>query len=172
MFLKDQFMPENPRYEDRKINKENQERIVFRISRESPNYDIEFPPLSSSPLPSTSTTTERQKRKQQHSLEIRDEQCEQLKERRPRWEEEDGDLNFFKSVLPHIRNLPLQDKIDYRIKIMKLTRNFIAPNANMSHPTATASSNVKPSSTVNGKRSTQSAYSLDKSINLEFELIL
>nr|CAH7712238.1 unnamed protein product [Callosobruchus chinensis] len=91
-FLKEQFMP---RAEEPIENEE----VTDRFSPESPNYDIEFPPLSSSPLPT----------------------------------EEDEDLNFFKSLLPHIRNLSPFDKMDYRIKIMKLTQEFLTSGQNISH---------------------------------------
>ena len=42
-------------------------------------------------------------------------------------EEEDEDLNFFKSLLPHVRSLSAYDKMEYRMKIIKLTQEFLKP---------------------------------------------
>nr|CAH7712235.1 unnamed protein product [Callosobruchus chinensis] len=164
MFLKDQFLPRGPAAEDGYFAGENQEVTGFRISPESSNYDTEFPPLSSSPLPSSSNS---ERRKRKRSIQIEDEECEQMEEKRPKREDEDEDLNFFKSVLPHIRSLSPYDKMDYRIKIMKLTQEFLTPSQNNCHPTTTGEPNLELPSKVNGNSTTDSTYILTESIKLE-----
>lgn len=48
--------------------------------------------------------------------------------------EEDEDLMFFKSLLPYVRKMSAYEKLEYRMKVMKLTQEFINPNQN-SHAT-------------------------------------
>jgi hypothetical protein len=43
---------------------------------------------------------------------------------------EDEDLNFFKSLLPHIRRFSAYDKMEYRMKVMKLTQDFLESSEN------------------------------------------
>ncbi|VEN49545.1 unnamed protein product [Callosobruchus maculatus] len=172
IFLKDQFMPTGPRAEDRWTSpRENQDwwfQPEFQISPESPNYDVEFPPLPVSSALTSSSTTEQSKRKRQCPLEVEDEESEQVKEKRTKCTEEDEDMNFFKSLLPHVRNLSPYEKIDYRLKIMKLTLDLLTPNQNIScHPTTTGSPNLELPSGVNGNIIIDSVYSLHESIKLE-----
>jgi hypothetical protein len=39
--------------------------------------------------------------------------------------EEDDDLNFFKSILPHLKHLTPFEKMSYRMKILQVTQEFV-----------------------------------------------
>lgn len=45
---------------------------------------------------------------------------------------EDKDLNFFKILLPHVRTFFAFDKIEYRMRVMKLTQGFLKPREKQS----------------------------------------
>lgn len=42
-------------------------------------------------------------------------------------EEEDEDLAFFKSLLPHVKKLSAYDKMSYRMQILRTTQEFLKP---------------------------------------------
>jgi hypothetical protein len=47
--------------------------------------------------------------------------------------EEDDDLNFFKSILPHLKHLTPFEKMSYRMKILQVTQEFVK-NTSQPHP--------------------------------------
>ncbi|XP_044760300.1 uncharacterized protein LOC123317754 [Coccinella septempunctata] len=48
-----------------------------------------------------------------------------LHQKRPKIDDDDNeDLNFFKSLLPHLKSLSSHDKLEYRIKLLRVTQEF------------------------------------------------
>lgn len=92
--------------------------------------------------PSTSPDKKSQKkRSNQHSLgdallQVEKDKLQYLKEKRAKREEDDEDLNFFKSLLPHVTKFSAYDKMEYRIRVMKITQELLNPTRS----TASASS--------------------------------
>lgn len=49
-----------------------------------------------------------------------------LQAKRQKKDEDDEDLNFFKSLLPHVRRMSSLQKLEYRMQVLKLTKQFRA----------------------------------------------
>nr|XP_012230427.1 PREDICTED: transcription factor Adf-1-like [Linepithema humile] len=58
-------------------------------------------------------------------LEVEKKKVQYLEEKGSQKANEDDDLNFFRSLLPHINTLSSYDKMSYRIKILKVTQDFL-----------------------------------------------
>jgi hypothetical protein len=62
--------------------------------------------------------------------------------------EEDEDLNFFKSILPHLKHLTPFEKMSYRVKILQVTQEFVKntsqPQPSTSHDTHSQFHNTHP----------------------------
>jgi hypothetical protein len=62
--------------------------------------------------------------------------------------EEDEDLNFFKSILPHLKHLTPFEKLSYRVKILQVTQEFVKNTSQFqpstSHDTHSQSHNTHP----------------------------
>lgn len=68
-------------------------------------------------LKNTSTQLKRNKKRQLH---VDSEILRVLKEK----SQDDEDEAFFKSILPHVKKMNEDDKIDFRIEVLNLVRNF------------------------------------------------
>lgn len=150
-FLKDQFTPRKSTGNFPKKGDENIDDEASQMSQdESDNDDVgeqaaedddttqsSLPQLdcNSAPTPSSSRTsscsTKRPKKnisKQgvgEALLKVEQRKLEYLEQKRNKKEEDDEDMNFFKSLLPHVKTLSAYDKLEYRMRIMKLTQDFL-----------------------------------------------
>ncbi|RUS69248.1 hypothetical protein EGW08_022991 [Elysia chlorotica] len=57
-------------------------------------------------------------------LEIEAPKAEYLNSKTPKSEPDDADLMFYKSLLPHVREIPMQLKLDYQQRVLELVKEF------------------------------------------------
>uniref|UniRef100_A0A0K8V1Z9 BESS domain-containing protein n=1 Tax=Bactrocera latifrons TaxID=174628 RepID=A0A0K8V1Z9_BACLA len=92
--------------------------------------EIEVPTFSQQPL-NYSRKPVKTKRSEEGIgnalLQMEKEKLRFLQEKRAKKDEDDEDLCFFKSLLPHVKNMSSSDKIQYRIKVLQLTHEWIHP---------------------------------------------
>jgi hypothetical protein len=71
-----------------------------------------------------------------------------IEENKAKQKTEDEDLNFFKSILPHLKHLTPFEKMSYRVKILQVTQEFVKntsqPQPSTSHDTHSQSHNTHP----------------------------
>ncbi|XP_071055239.1 uncharacterized protein [Onthophagus taurus] len=153
LFLKDQFttrkskgnFPKN----DENIFNESSQLIQHEINEyeqavediiQSPQEDLEHldsaassvTPTSSQPSSSARNCPKKRIANEdigQALLLVKKQKLEFLEQNRNK-NEDDEDLNFFKSLLPHVRTFSAYDKLEYRMRIMKLTQEFVKPSEN------------------------------------------
>ncbi|XP_066251338.1 uncharacterized protein [Euwallacea similis] len=75
--------------------------------------------------PSPSTTSECVNNRKRPNYGTVEEVSLYLQGKRKYESEDNEDLNFFKSLLPHVMLMPALDKMDYRIKVIRLTQEFL-----------------------------------------------
>lgn len=138
LFLKDQFTSKKsegyfPKIDDNVCaessqnlqddsdDNESEHAIKQEIIIQSPpeNSDSEISNVTPSSFLHLSSTSKRP----MENLEV----VQPKKSKKEEKEEEDEDLNFFKSLLPHVRTLSAYDKMEYRMRVMKLTQDFLKP---------------------------------------------
>lgn len=147
LFLKDQFnlglsKTTIPKKENENTCDDENETDDTYDSQQSITEELEtlYSPLehtdSLAPSSFTPSNTSEKRRKIEnsanddmgHALLDADWERNQYREEQKMQMEEDEDLNFFKSLLPHVRTFSAYDKMEYRIKIMKLNQDFLNPN--------------------------------------------
>lgn len=92
--------------------------------------EIEVPTFSQQPLNSSRKPVKTKRSEEgigNALLEMEKEKLRFLQEKRAKKDEDDEDLCFFKSLLPHVKNMSSSDKIKYRIKVLQLTHEWINP---------------------------------------------
>lgn len=64
-------------------------------------------------------------------LEVEKKKMRYLKEKRSAQKaEEDDDMNFFKSLMPHVKTFSSYNKMEYCMKIIKVTPDFLKSTTN------------------------------------------
>ncbi|XP_054729109.1 uncharacterized protein LOC129238095 [Anastrepha obliqua] len=58
-------------------------------------------------------------------LEMEKEKLRFLEEKRAKKDKDDEDLSFFKSLLPHLKNITSLHKLEYRMKVLQLTHELV-----------------------------------------------
>lgn len=61
-------------------------------------------------------------------LQVEQQKFKLLEQKNKKNNEDEADLDFFKSLLPHVRTLSPYDKLEYRMRVMKLTQEFVQPS--------------------------------------------
>lgn len=157
LFLKDQFTPRNSTGNLPKNDDENICDDILQISQDESDKDVseqtvyEDDTTNSSrsqfelnSAPSSTPTLSRASSSRKHSqkrtsadevgqalLQVERQKLEYLEQKRSRKEEDDEDLNFFKSLLPHVKTFSAFDKLEYRMRVMKITKDFLQKDATL-----------------------------------------
>ncbi|XP_053961265.1 uncharacterized protein LOC128865192 [Anastrepha ludens] len=138
-FLKDQFTARKSSsnlpaiVEDESMNSlmdeilnDDESEMQNSISKET--REIEAPSFSRQPL-NSSPKPGKVKRSQEGIgnalLEMEKEKLRFLQEKRANKGEDDEDLSFFKSSLPHLKNITSLHKLEYRMKVLQLIHELV-----------------------------------------------
>lgn len=120
-----------PIVEDSNDDDDTQE---FNADEPLEQFNVASPEQTVSSIASTSTYNTGLVRKRKSKLDvgnallqIEKEKLQFLQEKKQKLPEDDEDMCFFKSLLPHVKHLTPEQKLDYRMKVMKITQDAIKP---------------------------------------------
>ncbi|KAL1506356.1 hypothetical protein ABEB36_005736 [Hypothenemus hampei] len=119
-------MPQNESDSQHAVNDKNG-KFPFEQSEDSDSTLFNIKPCIS--RAATSVETHSQKRSSNTDPVL---QQIEKKKRLYLEQNDDEDLNFFKSLLPHVRTFSPYDKMEYRMKVLKITQAFLKPCESLS----------------------------------------
>lgn len=130
--LEDTCLPQD-QYDD---NDENQESASMQEDMGSSHHGSHSTVSDNTPSSSRPSSSADKHRKTKQSskenlgdalLQVEKEKLQYLQNKKIRNDEYDEDLNFFRSLLPHVRTLSAYDKMEYRMRVIKITQEFLRP---------------------------------------------